>query len=94
MSHGKVKIPGVSLREGISEFASHDRRDRIALTKTVGGPPEETKTMNQHQCPKGWDAQRVKQLIAELDTRSDEEWIAAGEAAASDEGDSDIGDER
>ena len=50
-------------------------------------------TMNQQQFPKGWDAQRVKQLIDELDARSDEEWIAADEAIT-DGGDSDIGDER
>ena len=39
--------------------------------------------MNQQRFPKGWDEKRVKQLIAELDARSDEEWIAADEAAAS-----------
>jgi hypothetical protein len=43
--------------------------------------------MNQQQFPKGWDAERVKNLIAELDARSDEEWIAADEAAATDGGD-------
>jgi hypothetical protein len=36
------------------------------------------------QFPKGWDEQRVKQLIAELDARTDEEWVAADEAAATD----------
>ena len=40
--------------------------------------------MNEQNFPKGWDEQRVKQLIAELDARSDEEWIAADEAAAAD----------
>jgi hypothetical protein len=36
--------------------------------------------------PKGWDEKRVKQLIAELDARTDEEWIAADEAAAAEGG--------
>jgi hypothetical protein len=40
--------------------------------------------MKKQQFPKGWDEQRVKQLIAELDGRTDEEWIAADEAAAAD----------
>ena len=43
--------------------------------------------MNEQRFPKGWDEQRVKQLIAELDARTDEEWIAADEAAAADGGD-------
>ena len=42
--------------------------------------------MNAQRFPKGWDEQRVKQLIAELDSRTDEEWIAADEAAAADGG--------
>lgn len=40
--------------------------------------------MNEQRFPKGWDETRVKQLIAELDARTDEEWIAADEAAATD----------
>jgi hypothetical protein len=40
--------------------------------------------MKRQQFPKGWDDQRVKQLIAELDARTDEEWVAADEAAAED----------
>jgi hypothetical protein len=43
--------------------------------------------MNEKRFPKGWDEQRVKQLIAELDSRTDEEWIAADEAAAADTSD-------
>jgi hypothetical protein len=43
--------------------------------------------MNTQQFPKGWDEERVKQLIAELDARTDEEWIAADEVAATDGGD-------
>lgn len=38
--------------------------------------------MNEKRFPRGWDEQRVKQLIAELDARTGEEWIAADEAAA------------
>ena len=37
--------------------------------------------MTEQQFPEGWDERRVKQLIAELDARTDEEWIAADEAA-------------
>jgi len=43
--------------------------------------------MNEQRFPKGWDEERVKRLIAELDARTDEEWIAADEAAADDDGD-------
>ena len=43
--------------------------------------------MNEQRFPKGWDEQRVKRLIAELDARTDDEWIAADEAAAADGGD-------
>lgn len=43
--------------------------------------------MNEQQFPKGWDEKRVKSLIAELDARTDEEWIAADEAAACDDND-------
>ena len=37
--------------------------------------------MTEQQFPAGWDEQRVKRLLAELDARTDEEWIAADEAA-------------
>jgi hypothetical protein len=43
--------------------------------------------MNKQRLPKGWDEKRVNDLIAELDSRSDEEWIAGDEAAAANEGD-------
>ena len=43
--------------------------------------------MNEQRFPAGWDEQRVKRLIAELDARTDEEWVAVDEAAAADEGD-------
>jgi hypothetical protein len=42
--------------------------------------------MNEQRLPKGWDEQRVKQLIAELDERTDEEWVAQDEAAYEVEG--------
>ncbi len=43
--------------------------------------------MKKQRFPKGWDEKRVQQLIAELDSRTDEEWLAADEAAAADGGD-------
>jgi len=43
--------------------------------------------MTEQRFPKGWDEQRVQRLLAVLDARTDEEWIAADEAAAADGGD-------
>jgi hypothetical protein len=43
--------------------------------------------MKDQQFPAGWDEQRVKKLLADLDARTDDEWIAADEAAAAGEGD-------
>jgi hypothetical protein len=43
--------------------------------------------MSEMRFPKGWDHERVRRLIAELDARTDEEWIAADEAAAAEGGD-------
>ena len=43
--------------------------------------------MNEQRFPAGWDEQRVKRLLAELDARTEEEWIAADEAAAAGGGD-------
>ena len=40
--------------------------------------------MNEQRFPAGWDEQRVKRLLSELDARTDEEWIAADEAATAD----------
>jgi hypothetical protein len=40
--------------------------------------------MNEQRFSAGWDEQRVKKLLAELDSRTEEEWIAADEAAADD----------
>lgn len=42
--------------------------------------------MSEQKFPDGWDEQRVKRLLNELDARSDEDWIAADETAAT-EGD-------
>lgn len=42
------------------------------------------KEINEQRFPKGWDAERVKRLLAEFDARTDEEWIAADEAATAD----------
>ena len=38
--------------------------------------------MKRQRFPKGWNEKRVQELIAELNARTDEEWIAADEAAA------------
>lgn len=38
--------------------------------------------MTEQRFPVGWDEQRVKELIAELDARMEKEWIAADEAVA------------
>ena len=43
--------------------------------------------MIEQRFPKGWDQQRVQQLLAELDNRTEEEWVAADEAAASEQDD-------
>ena len=43
--------------------------------------------MIEQRFPKDWDEGRVKQLLAELDSRTEEEWIASDEAAASDDSD-------
>jgi hypothetical protein len=40
--------------------------------------------MNEQRFPPGWDEERVRQLLAELDNRTEEEWVAADEAAAAD----------
>jgi hypothetical protein len=40
--------------------------------------------MSKNQFPAGWDNDRVQRLIAELDSRTEEEWTAADEAAAAD----------
>jgi hypothetical protein len=42
--------------------------------------------MNEQRFPPGWGEERVRRLLAELDDRTEEEWVAADETAAS-EGD-------
>jgi hypothetical protein len=38
--------------------------------------------MSEQRFPAGWDERRVRELLAELDARTEEEWVAADEAAA------------
>jgi hypothetical protein len=40
--------------------------------------------MIEQRFPPGWDEQRVQRLLAELESRTEEEWAAADEAAATD----------
>jgi hypothetical protein len=40
--------------------------------------------MSEQKFPPGWDEQRVQRLLAELEDRTEEEWVAADEAAAAD----------
>ncbi len=37
--------------------------------------------MNEQRFPPGWDEQRVQRLLAELDSCTEEEWVATDEAA-------------
>ena len=48
--------------------------------KLTSGQLEAIVSVRQ-QFPEGWDQQRVKELIGELDARTDEEWAAADEAS-------------
>src|SRR5438105_677889 len=57
---------------------------RRQAAQGLPAPAKGTWMMNEQRFPNGWDEQRVKRLIAELDARTDEEWIAADEAAAAD----------
>jgi hypothetical protein len=43
--------------------------------------------MNEQRFPAGWDERRVRDLLAELDARTEEEWIAVDEAAAAESDD-------
>lgn len=38
--------------------------------------------MSEPRFPAGWDEPRVRNLLAELETRTEEEWVAAHDAAA------------
>ena len=43
--------------------------------------------MIEQRYPEGWDQQHVQRLLADLDSRTEEEWVAADEAAASEQDD-------
>jgi hypothetical protein len=43
--------------------------------------------MIEQRFPPGWDEQRVQQVLAELDSQTEEEWVAADEAAAAEQDD-------
>jgi alkylation response protein AidB-like acyl-CoA dehydrogenase len=43
--------------------------------------------MIEQRFPPGWDEQRVQQLLAELDSQTEEGWVAADEAAAAEQND-------
>jgi hypothetical protein len=43
--------------------------------------------MIEQRFPPGWDEQRVQQLLAELDSRTEDEWVVADEAAAAEQDD-------
>ena len=43
--------------------------------------------MTEQRFPAGWDENRVQELLADLDSRTEEEWVAADEAAASEQDD-------
>jgi hypothetical protein len=43
--------------------------------------------MSEQKFPAGWDERRVRDLLADLDARTEEEWVAADEEAASESDD-------
>ncbi len=43
--------------------------------------------MSEQRFPPDWDEQRVQGFLAELDNRTEEEWVVADEVAATDGGD-------
>jgi hypothetical protein len=43
--------------------------------------------MIEQRFPPGWNEKRVQQLLAELDSRTEEEWVASDEAAAAEDDD-------
>ncbi len=43
--------------------------------------------MIEQRYPEGWDQQRVQRLLADLDSRTEEDRVAADEAAASEQDD-------
>jgi hypothetical protein len=42
--------------------------------------------MSKQEFPPGWDEKRIQSLLAELDQRTEDEWVVGDEAAAA-EGD-------
>src|SRR5271157_268431 len=56
-------------------------------TEGVPSATKEAQAMIEQRYPAGWDEQRVQRLLADLDSRTDEEWVAADEAAASEQDD-------
>jgi hypothetical protein len=43
--------------------------------------------MIEQQFPPGWDQHRVQRVLEELDSRTEEEWVASDEAAATEQDD-------
>ena len=43
--------------------------------------------MSEQRFPAGWDERRVRELLAELDARTEEEWVAADESATTENDD-------
>jgi hypothetical protein len=43
--------------------------------------------MIEQQFPKGWDEKRVQELLSELDSRTEEQWVASDESAATEQDD-------
>jgi hypothetical protein len=59
--------------------------DRVGFANSQGVPSPKKKkgsAMSEQRFPQGWDEKRLKSLLAELDSRTEEEWIAADEAAS------------
>jgi hypothetical protein len=54
----------------------------VIITQSFSAAKNEAWKMNEQRFPKEWDEKRVKQLIAKLDARTEEEWIAADEAVS------------
>lgn len=63
--------------------ADEERASKVRLPWSPAA--KEARAMIEQRFPKGWDEQRVRSLIAELDARTEDEWIAADEAAASED---------
>ena len=75
----------VSVSVTVGSFADRDSVEQI-LRSCPQLSREEVqaalRTMKEQRFPLGGDEQRVKGLLAELDARTEEEWIAGDEAAA------------